>query len=52
MGRLHIAGCIPNCLIAFFLQDAMRNGLVCTEVLMWFYIGECIGKGGLIGYAV
>ena len=33
-------------------QDAVRNGLVCTEVLMWFYIGECIGKGGLIGYAV
>ncbi|CAL8276340.1 unnamed protein product [Boreogadus saida] len=34
------------------VKDAVRNGLVCTEVLMWFYIGECIGKGGLIGYAV
>lgn len=34
------------------LQDALRNGLVATEVLMWFYIGECIGKGGLIGYNV
>lgn len=36
----------------FILQDALRNGLVATEVLMWFYIGECIGKGGLIGYDV
>ncbi|CAL8267696.1 unnamed protein product [Merluccius merluccius] len=34
------------------VKDAVRNGLVATEVLMWFYIGECIGKGGLIGYAV
>lgn len=33
-------------------QDALRNGLVATEVLMWFYIGEIIGKGGLIGYNV
>ncbi|XP_035999312.1 ATP synthase subunit g, mitochondrial-like [Fundulus heteroclitus] len=34
------------------MKDAVRNGLVATEVLMWFYIGECIGKGGLIGYDV
>uniref|UniRef100_A0AAZ3R400 ATP synthase subunit g n=1 Tax=Oncorhynchus tshawytscha TaxID=74940 RepID=A0AAZ3R400_ONCTS len=34
------------------VKDAFRNGLVCTEVLMWFYIGECIGKGGIVGYAV
>lgn len=34
------------------VRDAFRNGLVATEVLMWFYIGECIGKGGLIGYDV
>ncbi|XP_010226780.1 PREDICTED: ATP synthase subunit g, mitochondrial [Tinamus guttatus] len=33
-------------------QEALRNGLVATEVLMWFYIGEIIGKGGLIGYNV
>lgn len=33
-------------------QDAVRNGLVATEVLMWFYIGECIGKGGIVGYDV
>lgn len=36
----------------FFFQEALRNGLVATEVLMWFYIGEIIGKGGLIGYNV
>ncbi|CAJ1072528.1 ATP synthase subunit g%2C mitochondrial-like [Xyrichtys novacula] len=34
------------------IRDALRNGLVTTEVLMWFYIGECIGKGGIIGYDV
>ncbi|XP_054251659.1 ATP synthase subunit g, mitochondrial [Indicator indicator] len=34
------------------VRDALRNGLVATEVLMWFYIGEIIGKGGLIGYNV
>ncbi|CAN2387876.1 ATP synthesis coupled proton transport [Pristimantis euphronides] len=34
------------------VRDALRNGLVATEVLFWFYIGECIGKGGLIGYNV
>ncbi|XP_063291474.1 ATP synthase subunit g, mitochondrial [Pelobates fuscus] len=34
------------------VRDALRNGVVATEVLMWFYIGECIGKGSLIGYNV
>ncbi|XP_017281449.1 ATP synthase subunit g, mitochondrial-like [Kryptolebias marmoratus] len=34
------------------VKDALRNGLVTTEVLMWFFIGECIGKGGIIGYNV
>ncbi|CAL1580285.1 unnamed protein product [Knipowitschia caucasica] len=34
------------------VRDALRNALVTTEVLMWFYIGECIGKGGLVGYDV
>ncbi|XP_041657614.1 ATP synthase subunit g, mitochondrial [Cheilinus undulatus] len=34
------------------VRDAFRNGLVATEVLMWFYIGECIGKRGLVGYDV
>ncbi|XP_041098255.1 ATP synthase subunit g, mitochondrial [Polyodon spathula] len=34
------------------VKDAVRNGLVATEVLMWFYIGEVIGRGSLIGYNV
>uniref|UniRef100_A0A8D0L3I3 ATP5L synthase n=1 Tax=Sphenodon punctatus TaxID=8508 RepID=A0A8D0L3I3_SPHPU len=34
------------------VKEALRNGLVTTEVLMWFYIGEIIGKGSLIGYNV
>ncbi|XP_072524524.1 ATP synthase subunit g, mitochondrial [Salminus brasiliensis] len=34
------------------VRDAFRNGLVATEVLMWFYIGEIIGKKGIVGYNV
>merc|ERR1712212_323099 len=34
------------------VREAMRNGLVATEILMWFYIGEIIGKGSLVGYNV
>jgi hypothetical protein len=26
--------------------------LVATEVLMWFYIGEIMGKRGIVGYDV
>lgn len=43
---------VLNCVVFFFFQEALRNGLVATEVLMWFYIGEIIGKRGLIGYNV
>lgn len=49
-GRLSSAEDILNLFVS--PQDALRNGLVTTEVLMWFYIGECIGKGGIIGYNV
>ncbi|XP_077162259.1 ATP synthase F(0) complex subunit g, mitochondrial [Paroedura picta] len=34
------------------VKEALRNGLVATEVLMWFYIGEIIGKRSLVGYDV
>lgn len=34
------------------VRDAWRNTLVTTEVLCWFFVGECIGKGTLIGYQV
>ncbi|XP_008426395.1 ATP synthase F(0) complex subunit g, mitochondrial [Poecilia reticulata] len=32
--------------------EVMRNGVVATEIMLWFYIGECFGKRGLIGYKV
>lgn len=34
------------------VRDAWRNTLVTTEVLCWFFVGEVIGKGTLIGYQV
>ncbi|XP_004604781.1 ATP synthase subunit g, mitochondrial [Sorex araneus] len=34
------------------VKEALLNGLVATEVWMWFYVGEIIGKRGLIGYDV
>jgi len=34
------------------LQDATINSLVAIEVLMWFYVGEVIGKRQLIGYNI
>ncbi|KAK3609622.1 hypothetical protein CHS0354_038625 [Potamilus streckersoni] len=33
-------------------KDATRNVIVSLEVMLWFYIGEIIGKGSLIGYAI
>ncbi|KAL0267133.1 UNVERIFIED_CONTAM: hypothetical protein PYX00_009487 [Menopon gallinae] len=34
------------------VKQAWLNILVAAEVGSWFYIGECIGKGSLIGYHV
>uniref|UniRef100_A0A8C2M9Q8 ATP synthase F(0) complex subunit g, mitochondrial n=1 Tax=Cricetulus griseus TaxID=10029 RepID=A0A8C2M9Q8_CRIGR len=34
------------------VKEAMLNGLVATELWMWFYIGEIIGKSGFVGYDV
>uniref|UniRef100_A0ACB8EZP6 ATP synthase subunit g, mitochondrial n=2 Tax=Sphaerodactylus townsendi TaxID=933632 RepID=A0ACB8EZP6_9SAUR len=34
------------------VKEALRNGLVATEVLMWFFVGEILGKRGLVGYDV
>merc|ERR1712071_561952 len=31
-------------------QAAFVNGLVCAEIACWFFIGEIIGKGSIIGY--
>lgn len=38
--------------ICIILQDATIKSLVAIEVLMWFYVGECIGKRHLIGYDI
>ncbi|TRY99290.1 hypothetical protein DNTS_003985 [Danionella cerebrum] len=34
------------------VREAIRNGFITTEVLLWFFIGEIIGKGNIIGYDV
>ncbi|XP_066581042.1 ATP synthase subunit g, mitochondrial [Prorops nasuta] len=34
------------------VREAWLNTLVATEVICWFYIGECIGKRHIIGYNV
>ncbi|XP_074071274.1 ATP synthase F(0) complex subunit g, mitochondrial [Macrotis lagotis] len=34
------------------VKEALLNSLVATEVCMWFYVGEIIGKGGIVGYNV
>ncbi|XP_051009364.1 ATP synthase subunit g, mitochondrial-like [Acomys russatus] len=34
------------------VKEAVLNGLVATEVWMWFYVGEIIGKRGIIDYDV
>lgn len=32
------------------MKEATVNGLIGLEIFMWFIVGECIGKGSLIGY--
>ncbi|XP_027691462.1 ATP synthase subunit g, mitochondrial [Vombatus ursinus] len=34
------------------VKEALLNSLVATEVCMWFYVGEIIGKRGIVGYDV
>lgn len=34
------------------VREAWLNCLVTTEVICWFFVGEVIGKGTLIGYQV
>ncbi|XP_038538705.1 ATP synthase subunit g, mitochondrial-like [Canis lupus familiaris] len=34
------------------VKEALLNGLVATEVWMWFYVSEIIGRCGIIGYNV
>lgn len=32
--------------------SAATNALILVEIGCWFYLGECIGRGSLIGYNV
>jgi len=34
------------------VKEAWLNTIVGVEVAMWFFIGECIGKGRIVGYKV
>jgi len=34
------------------VKEATINTVIGLEVLCWFFIGECIGKGSVIGYQV
>ncbi|XP_050538446.1 ATP synthase subunit g, mitochondrial-like [Daktulosphaira vitifoliae] len=34
------------------VKEATVKSLVAVEVLMWFYVGEVIGKRSLIGYDI
>merc|ERR1711902_441236 len=34
------------------VKEATLNTLVAVEVLCWFFVGECIGKGSLVAYQV
>ncbi|CAG2062422.1 unnamed protein product [Timema podura] len=34
------------------VKEAWLNALVTTEVLMWFFVGECIGKRSIVAYQV
>ena len=33
-------------------KQAFQNTLVATEVLMWFFVGEMIGRRSIVGYTV
>jgi len=34
------------------MKDVAVNTVVVGEIACWFFIGECIGKGSLVGYQV
>ena len=37
---------------AISVQEATLNTLVAIEVGCWFFVGEVIGKGHLVGYQI
>lgn len=34
------------------VRDLLSNSFVAIDVMMWFFIGEIIGKGSLVGYDI
>merc|ERR1711951_15188 len=34
------------------MKEAAVNTIIVAEIAGWFFIGECIGKGSLVGYQV
>jgi len=34
------------------MKDVAVNTVVVVEIACWFFVGECIGKGSLVGYQV
>ena len=44
----HVAGAFLNLTV----REAALNTAVAVEVACWFYVGEIVGRGSLIGYAV
>ena len=34
------------------VKEATVNTIIVAEIACWFFIGECIGKGSLVGYQV
>merc|ERR1712168_514630 len=34
----------------YTMKEILVKGLVSAEVACWFFVGECIGKGQLVGY--
>ena len=43
---------ISNHMFQASMKDVAVNTVVVTEIACWFFIGECIGKGSLVGYNV
>jgi F-type H+-transporting ATPase subunit g len=37
---------------ALTVKEATVNTLVAAEVMLWFFAGECIGKGSITGYQI
>ena len=43
---------VRNIISQASMKQVAVNTVVVTEIACWFFIGECIGKGSLVGYQV